>query len=267
MNFLFDTHCHFDSIQDAREQLPRAYEVGLRAINVIGCDVETTKRSLEVVRMVEAEKDKLGLFDLDAKATVGLHPHEAQHLSDQQNELESLLEQNDELISGIGETGYDLFYKHSSIEEQKEAFIWQIGLSKKLNRTMVVHTRDAWEETFELLGEQGWPDKTVLHCFTGGPDEALKAVQNGAYISISGIVTFKNAKGIQDAIEAVPLNKLLCETDAPWLAPVPHRGKSNEPSYISFVIDAIADIRQVKYGEDRDLVTKSLFDNGKRLFR
>jgi TatD DNase family protein len=196
-----------------------------------------------------------------------LHPHEAQHLESQKKELEKLLADDIDLISGIGETGFDFYYEHSIKDDQSKSFIWQIGLAKQWNRTMVIHTRDAWVETFQLLEAQGWPEKTVLHCFTGGPDEALRSVENGAYISISGISTFKNAQDIRDAIEVVPLDRLLCETDAPWLAPVPHRGKLNEPSFVSFVIDAIVQVRQEKCGNDEEEVRTALFENATRLFR
>ena len=267
MTTLFDTHCHFDSIEDAREQLPRAYEAGLRAINIIGCDVETTRRSVDVVRMIQAERQELGLIDLDAMATVGLHPHEAQHFDSQSDELETLIEDNQDIISGIGETGYDFYYEHSNVDDQTRSFIWQIGLAKKWNRAMVLHTRDAWDKTFQLLDEQGWPEKMVLHCFTGGPVEAIRSIENGAYISISGIATFKNAQDIRDAIEASPLDRLLCETDAPWLAPVPHRGKQNEPSFVSYVVDQIVAIREDKCGNSRLEVETALVENAKKLFR
>ncbi len=264
---LFDTHCHFDSVDDARDQLPRAYEAGLRGINVIGCDVETTIRSIDVVRMINDERDSLGLHDLDARATLGLHPHEAGHMDEQRVELEKLLEANDDIISGIGETGYDFYYNHSSKDDQTRSFVWQIDLAKSHDRTLVIHTRDAWDETFSLLEDQGWPDKVVLHCFTGGPVEASRAIDNGAYISISGIATFKNAQDIRDAIESTPLERLLCETDAPWLAPVPHRGKLNEPAYVSHVVDQIVEIREKKCGDLAEAVVDALFANAQRLFR
>ncbi len=264
---LFDTHCHFDSLNDARDQLPRAYEAGVRAINVIGCDVETTQRSIDVVRMVQDERQALGLDDLDVKATMGLHPHEAQHLGEQKSQLEKLLSDNIDLIAGIGETGYDFFYNHSTQNDQTESFVWQIGLAKEFDRTMVIHTRDAWDDTFGLLEKEKWPSKVVLHCFTGGPKEAIRCVDNGAYISISGIATFKNAQEIRDAIVVTPLERLLCETDAPWLAPVPHRGKLNEPSYVAYVVDQIVEIRTQECGDTREDIVSALFANAQTLFR
>lgn len=264
---LFDTHCHFDSLQDAREQLPRAYASGVRAINIIGCDVETTQRSIDVVKLIEDERDSLGLTEFDAKASVGLHPHDAEHFSSQQSELENILAQNRDLISGIGETGYDFYYNHSSKEDQTQAFKWQIALAKEHSLTMIIHTRDAWEQTFELLADVGWPQKSVLHCFTGGPQEALKAVENGSYISISGIATFKNAQDVRDAIAVVPLDRLLIETDAPYLAPVPHRGKTNEPGFVSLVANEVVSIRVQESSNTQAEVQEALFDNAIQLFR
>ncbi len=267
VGMLFDTHCHFDSLDDAHNQLPIAYEAGLRAINIVGCDLETSQRSIDVARLIEKQRFDLGFSALDGKATVGLHPHEAQHLDSQREELEKLIDQNIDVICGIGETGYDFYYNYSTKQDQTKSFIWQIELAKKHNKCLVIHTRDAWTETFSLLDEQGWPQKCVFHCFTGGPAEALRAVENGAYVSISGIATFKNAQDIRDAIEVVPLQNLLVETDSPYLAPVPHRGKTNQPSFVHFVAEQVADIRESKCSEDREQVFQSLFDNSVSAFR
>lgn len=267
MTVLFDTHCHFDSLDDAREQLPRAYQSGVKAINVIGCDVETTQRSIDVVRLINDEREQLGLGDLDAKATMGLHPHEAVHRGAQSAQLESLLHEHRDLIAGIGETGFDFYYNHSDKNDQRDSFMWQIDLAKQHDLALVIHTRDAWEDTFALLDDVGWPKKTVLHCFTGGIEEATRCIAAGAYISISGIATFKNAEGIREVIASVPLDRLVCETDSPWLAPIPHRGKPNEPGYVGYVADLIAQIREDACGQTREEVFGALTDNGYRVFR
>jgi len=266
LNALFDTHCHFDSLEDAKEQIPRAYVQGVRGINVIGCDLQTTLLSIEIVEMVNNQRQKLEVQDLNIHATVGLHPHEAKHLDDQKAELEKILEEKADLISGIGETGFDFYYNHSSTEEQIQSFQWQLELAKATAKTLVIHTRDAWPETFEFLEKNGWPKKVVLHCFTGGPDEAKTVVDNGGFVSISGIATFKNAQEIRDAIALVPLKQLLVETDAPWLAPMPFRGKPNEPSYVQYVLDAVTSIRVENCGEEKEQVELALFENAKNLF-
>lgn len=266
-SFLFDTHCHFDTIDDAREQLPRAYKAGVRAINVIGCDVETTKRAIDVVKMVQDERSDLSLDDLDIKATVGMHPHEAKFYDEQNKELVKLLNENKDIVCAIGEAGYDFFYNHSEEKEQSIAFQFQLELAKENNLALVIHSRDAWPQTFDILDKQGWPEKTVLHCFTGGPDEAKRCVEAGAVISISGISTFKNAQDIRDAIAAVPKDNLLSETDAPWLAPVPFRGKLNEPAYVENVVAQIAKTRFESQNENEQEVKQYLFENALRIFR
>lgn len=265
--FLFDTHCHFDTLDDARAQIPRAYEAGVRALNVIGCDVETTSRALDVVKMVEDEREVLKIEDLDIKATVGLHPHEAKFYDEQNKTLIKLIEENEEIVCGIGEAGYDLFYNHSEEKEQSIAFEFQIELAKQYDLALVIHSRDAWPQTFDMLDKRGWPDKTVLHCFTGGPDEAKRCVQAGAVISISGISTFKNADDVRAAIAIVPSSNLLSETDAPWLAPVPYRGKLNEPAYVGNVVAQIAKTRFESHGESESDVKSFLFSNALRVFR
>lgn len=265
--FLFDTHCHFDTLEDARVQISRAYKAGVRALNVIGCDVETTRRALDVVKMVQDERDALGVVDLDIMATVGLHPHEAKFYKEQNKTLVKLLEDNREIVCGIGEAGFDFFYNHSGEKEQAIAFEFQLDLAKEYNLALVIHSRDAWPQTFEMLDQNGWPEKTVLHCFTGGPEEARRCVEAGAVISISGISTFKKADDIRGAISAVPSANIMSETDAPWLAPVPYRGKLNEPAYVENVVAQICKTRFESHNESEDDVKKFLFTNAKRVFR
>ncbi len=266
MNALFDTHCHFDSLEDAKVQIPRAYANGVRGLNVIGCDLKTTQLSVEIVEYVNENRERLEVEDLKIGATMGLHPHEAKYLISQKSDLEKLFKEKINLFTGVGETGFDFYYNHSTQEEQTESFKWQLDLAKQNNKVLVIHTRDAWPQTFDFLEKYGWPKKVVLHCFTGGPLEAKKVVENGGYISISGIVTFKNAQPIRDAIKEVPLDNLLVETDAPWLAPVPYRGKPNEPSYVQYVLEQLIDIRQNECGEEKDLVRNALFNNASSLF-
>ena len=222
--------------------------------------------SIEIVETINSKSHELGLEELFIRATMGLHPHDAKLMPTQKKDLEELLREKIDVVSGIGETGFDLYYNNSSIQEQIQSFEWQLDLSKQLSKTLVVHTRDAWPETFDLLDSRGWPEKFVLHCFTGGPKQANRVVENGGFVSISGISTFKNGQDIRDAIAEVPLERLLVETDSPWLAPVPYRGKPNEPSYVSYVVDQVVAIRGELCGESRDEVEQTLFNNAKLLF-
>ena len=146
----------------------------------------------------------------------------------------------------MGECGFDLHYEHSPRDAQAEVFAAQIALAKSHGLALVIHTRSAWAETFALLDEVGTPDRTVIHCFTGGPEEARRCLDLGAYLSFSGIVTFKGAPEVREAAALCPLDRVLVETDAPWLAPVPHRGRPNEPAFVPLVAQSVADAMGVQ---------------------
>jgi TatD DNase family protein len=142
-------------------------------------------------------------------------------------------------VVGVGETGFDFHYLHSPADEQETAFRAQIRLAKRLELALVVHSRDAWHDTFRVLADERPPPRTVLHCFTGGPGEARRALDLGAYLSYSGIVTFPDADDVRAAAAVTPLDRLLVETDAPYLAPVPRRGRENEPGLVTLVGAAV----------------------------
>jgi TatD DNase family protein len=146
-------------------------------------------------------------------------------------------------VIAIGECGLDYYYEHSPRDVQMKAFAEQIALAKEHNMTLVIHTRDAWQDTFDVLDAEGMPSHTIIHCFTGGPDEARQCLDRGAYLSFSGIVTFKNATELREAAVLCPNDRVLVETDSPFLAPVPHRGRPNEPAHVGLVGTAIADLR------------------------
>jgi len=174
-------------------------------------------------------------------ATVGLHPHDASKLAE---EWEGLVElAGAERVVGIGEAGFDLYYRHSEPDAQEEAFRAQLRLAAERGLPLVIHSRDAWAETFGVLESEGPPPRTVFHCFTGGPSEAALALGLGACISFSGIVSFPNAAEVRAGAAIVPADRLLVETDSPYLAPVPHRGRENEPAYLPAVGAALAAAR------------------------
>jgi TatD DNase family protein len=187
-------------------------------------------------------------------ATVGLHPHEADRgLA----EVERLLEQTADGPGGaaaarlvaVGECGLDYYYEHSGRDAQREAFARQIALAHRLGLALVVHARDAWEDLFDVLDAEGVPERTVLHCFTGGPDEARRCLDAGMFVSFSGIVTFKNAADVRQAARICPSERLMVETDSPFLAPVPFRGRTNEPAFVPYVGAAVANVRGVSVQE------------------
>lgn len=225
-----DTHCHIHDdkmAHEVAETLQRARDHGVERFIVIGTDAPTCESATSIAS-----------GHVDVWATVGLHPHDAV------NGVDSIVPFIDrERVVAIGECGLDYHYEHSPREVQLRAFAEQIALAKEHDLTLVIHTRDAWRDTFDVLDAEGIPDNTVIHCFTGGPEEARQCLDRGAHISFSGIVTFKNAAELREAAVMCPIDRILVETDSPFLAPVPHRGKPNEPAHVGIVGTAIADLR------------------------
>lgn len=227
-----DTHCHIHDDKMAfasHESLTRAREAGVERFVVIGCDAETCTQALSIANS-----------NNDVWATIGLHPHDATQ------GVDSIVPFIDSpRVVGIGECGLDYYYEHSPRDVQMRAFAEQIALAHQHNLTLVIHTRDAWQDTFDVLDAEGIPNNTIIHCFTGGPNEARECVNRGAYLSFSGIVTFKNAVELREAAVQCPSDRILVETDSPFLAPVPHRGRPNEPAHVGIVGTAIADLRGI----------------------
>ncbi|MGH9108964.1 MAG: TatD family hydrolase, partial [Acidimicrobiales bacterium] len=183
-------------------------------------------------------------------ATAGLHPHEA---VDGTGEVARLVEEavaaGDRALVAVGECGLDYHYDRSPRPVQRQAFAEQVALANRHRLALVVHARDAWADLFDVLGAEGVPERTVLHCFTGGPDEARRCLDAGMYVSFSGIVTFKNAPEVREAAALCPMGRLLVETDSPFLAPVPHRGRANEPAFVPLVGEAVAAVKGVEPAE------------------
>jgi TatD DNase family protein len=251
-----DSHCHLQlgsstgDVAAAEERIARALAAGVRAIVCVGTDLETSRHALD-----------LAARHHEVFATVGLHPHDASKLAAEWGPLEVLA--HADRVVGVGEAGFDLYYEHSPRDEQESAFRFQIRLAKRLGRTLVIHTRDAWDDTFRVLDEEGAPERTVFHCFTGGPAEAARALDHGAYLSFSGIVSFSGADDVRAAARTVPADRILVETDAPFLAPVPLRGKENEPAYLVHVGAALAAARDQPVEE----VAARTSENADRAFR
>ena len=227
-----DSHCHLpmlsgDAGDPAAEAVARARDAGVVGMICVGTNLETSRGAI-------ADAARFS----DVRATVGLHPHDASELEDVWDDLVALA--TSDTVVGIGETGFDLHYNHSPSAEQEASFRVHIQLAHRLGRALVIHSRNAWDDTFRVLAEEGVPERTVFHCFTGGPDEAARALASGAYLSFSGIVSFKNADDVRAAAAITPLDRMLVETDAPFLAPVPHRGRENEPALVVDVGAALA---------------------------
>jgi TatD DNase family protein len=162
-----------------------------------------------------------------------------------QDVLERALAERAGVVVGVGECGLDYHYDNSPRDVQRQVFAEQVALARRHDLALVVHSREAWDDTVDVLSAEGAPERIVLHCFTGGPDVARRCLDLGAYLSFSGIVTFKNAADVRDALALCPLERLLVETDAPFLAPVPHRGEQNKPAWVVLVGEAVAMVKSV----------------------
>jgi TatD DNase family protein len=233
------------------DTLARAYEGGVDRVVVIGTDATTSAQALEITDVVG---------QVEIYATVGLHPHDA--LQDLEPVL-ALARKGHPKLVGIGECGLDYFYEHSPRADQRRAFASQIAVAHELELALVIHARDAFDDLFDVLQSEGVPERTVVHCFTGTPEDAGACLALGADISISGVVTFKNAELLREAVRTVPLERLHVETDSPFLAPVPYRGRANEPAYVSVVGEFVAELRGESFVEVRE-ATRA---NTARLFR
>jgi TatD DNase family protein len=253
----FDSHCHVqeeylpdDPVEgtDLAPVLARAAQAGITRMVCIGTGLATSEQAVAVARATAGA----GAVPR-AWASIGLHPHEA---SEGVDEVTALLARelaaHDGAVVAVGECGLDYFYENSPRDAQRSAFAAQIGLAHAHDLALVIHARDAWPDLFDVLDAEGVPERTVLHCFTGGPDEVERCLRAGMYVSFSGIVTFKNATDVREAAARCPLDRLLVETDSPFLAPVPHRGRTNEPAYLPFVGEAIAAVKGCTVDEVRE---------------
>jgi TatD DNase family protein len=233
----FDTHCHVHDERipgGAAAAVDEARAAGVTAMITVGCDRATSLAALAVA----AGHDGV-------HATVGLHPHEASFGVDSIADLLAPGAEGASRPVAVGECGLDYYYEHSPRDRQREAFAAQIALAHSLGLPLVVHTRDAWDDTFDVLDAEGIPERLVFHCFTGGEEEAAKCLARGGFLSFSGIVTFKSAGDIRAAAMTCPRDRLLVETDSPYLAPVPKRGQVNRPAWVAYVGACIADLRGV----------------------
>lgn len=254
-----DNHCHLEFGETsfgersgdegpptADALVAEAAEAGVTRIIDIGTTVDDSAAAIGRARRLD------GVW-----ATAGVHPHEA---ADGIDGLEALLDA-DEVVA-VGECGLDFHYDNSPRATQREVFAAQVALAHEHDLALVIHTREAWPETFALLDAEGVPERTVLHCFTGGPAEAEAGLERGMYVSFSGIVTFPSADDVRAAAAACPLDRVVVETDAPFLAPVPHRGRANRPALVPVVGAAVAEAMGVEVDE----VAAATWANAERLY-
>ena len=250
---LIDSHCHLDFpdfIEDRDDVIRRAREVGVRLMLTISTKITEADK---IISLAEA-------YD-DIVCSIGIHPHEAGREPETTAEELGCIASHPKVV-GIGETGLDYYYEHSPREAQKKNFQAHIAASRDTNLPLIVHARDADTDTAMILEQEAAKGRFpgLIHCFTAGPELAERALNIGMYISFSGIATFKNAKEIRDVIEIVPLDRILVETDAPFLAPTPHRGKRNEPSFVRYTAELIANIKNISYQEFIDISGTNFFN-------
>ncbi len=251
---LFDTHAHLDSRRfdkDREKVIKNLYKNEVSLVVNPGVDFASSVKAVFLANKYD-----------NVYAAVGVHPHEAKGMDD--NTIDILKElSNKEKVIAIGEIGLDYHYDNSPREVQRRRFKEQIKLAKEINLPIIVHDRDAHQDVFEIIKEEADTNlKGVIHCYSGSVQMAKKYVDMGFYISLAGPVTFKNAKTPKKVVEGIPLDKLLIETDSPYLTPHPHRGKRNEPLYVRFVASTIAEIKGISF----EKVAKQTLKNGKDIF-
>lgn len=235
-----DSHCHLDPGPDGSAAVVEAHAAGVLGLVNVGTDVASSAIAIEVAA---AQRDQgRGVW-----ATAGVHPHDAAGGIDG---LESLLGRPG--VVAVGECGLDYHYDRSPRPAQREVFAAQVAIAAARGLPLVVHSREAWDDTLDILAAGPRPEVVILHCFTGGPDEARRCLELGAYLSFSGIVTFPGAPEVRQAAALCPADRLLVETDTPYLAPVPHRGQANRPAWVPLVGVVVAETR----GEPVDVVAE-----------
>ena len=253
---MIDSHCHLDHeplFSDLSNIIKRSKDVGIEKLLTISTSFDSFSKIKEIVKQDEI-----------IYGTIGIHPHESEKDIIKLDEIIKNFQENDKII-GIGETGLDFYYNNSDKEKQISSFIRHIEASIKTKAPLIIHSRNAEKETYDILND--YKDKNLkilMHCFTGSKKFSEKLLMLNAYFSASGIITFKNANELQDTFKSLPLDKILIETDSPFLAPVPNRGKKNEPSFIDFTATKLAEIKEISKSELIEITTSNfnkLFSN------
>ena len=244
---MIDSHCHLDHeplLSDLSNVIKRSKDVGIKKLLTISTSQESFRRILRIIN-----KDEI------IYGTIGIHPHETANNKITSDFIVKNYNDNPKII-GIGETGLDFFYNNSDKEDQIISFKTHIEAAIQTNSPLIIHSRDAEIETFDILNEYKNENlKILMHCFTGSKQFAQKLLTLNSFFSASGIITFKNSQDLQKTFEFLPKDKILIETDSPFLAPVPNRGKKNEPSFIDFTAQKLADIKNITKSEIINLTT------------
>ena len=249
---MIDSHYHLDHeplISDLSNVLKRSKDIGIKKLLTISTSIESFSKIKEIVN-----RDEI------IYGTVGIHPHESDTNILTKNEIIKNLKENPKII-GIGETGLDYYYNNSDKEKQITSFKTHIEAAIECDVPIIVHSRNAEDDTFEILNEYKERNpKILMHCFTGSKKFSEKLLTLNSFFSASGIITFKNSIDLQETFKSLPIDKILIETDSPYLAPVPNRGKKNEPSFIQFTAEKLAQLKNIT-NENLIQITTSNFNN------
>jgi len=249
---MIDSHCHLDHeplINNLSDVITRSKAAGVNKILTICTTKESYKNILSIVK-----------HDPMIYGTFGIHPHETNKDKVTKDQILNEISKEKKII-GIGETGLDFYYNNSDKEAQIKSFHEHIEASIDLNMPLIIHSRNAENETFDILNEYANRNiKILMHCFTGSLNFAKKLMKLNAYFSASGIITFNNSLDLQKTFEQIPTDKLLVETDSPFLAPVPMRGKKNEPSYVKYTLEKLSNIKSIN-SQELDKITTNNFNN------
>lgn len=250
---IFDSHAHYDADQfneDRQALLCSMSENGVGTILTVGADWDSATRVVELAAQYT-----------DVYAAVGIHPDEVGILDEEKFQFLKTQCQKDKVVA-VGEIGLDYYWDNESHEVQKQWFVRQLELARELDLPIIIHSRDAAEDTLNIMREYARGLRGVIHCFSYSKELAEEYVKMGFYIGIGGVVTFKNGRKLKEVTEAVPLERILLETDCPYLAPEPYRGKRNSSLYIPYIAQAIADIKGISCEEVVEVTER----NGKELF-
>ena len=248
---MIDSHCHLDHeplFSNINDVIKRSKEIGLKKILTISTSLESFENIKKII-------------DIDEMiyGTIGLHPHETSNNTMNTDYIVEHARKYEKII-GVGETGLDFYYENSKKNDQIESFIKHIEASIDLKYPLIVHSRSAETETFDILNSYKNTDiKILMHCFTGSKEFAKKLMTLNAYFSASGIITFKNSLELQETFKFISNDRILIETDSPFLAPIPMRGKKNEPSYIKYTLEKLSELKSINF-DDLDAITTNNFE-------
>ena len=253
---IVDSHCHLDYsilFDQLDEVVKRAHQNQVKHL----LSICTTPESFDKIKLIINKYENI-------YGTFGIHPHESKNYPHIDSKFILDIKNKYKKVIGIGETGLDFYYNYSDKKIQILSFIEHIKAASQLNIPLIVHTRDAEIDTYEIIKSEKKNSniKVLIHCFTGSKNFAKKLLDLGCYISVSGIITFKNSTELADTVASIPIKSLLIETDSPYLAPLPYRGKSNEPSYIIHTIDKLSKIKNIS----KELIISNTTYNFKKLF-